>query len=61
MEGKFELLNIHDKKIKMMDVREFARILTETTGDEQQDKERFFECMPTQRQEAIQLDPERLE
>ena len=52
-EGQFEVLNNHSKKLKFMDVRDYARMITETTGDEKMDLERYFEVMPLDKKEAI--------
>lgn len=60
IEGSFEFLNTHQKSVKVVDVREYARLLTETTGDEQTDLERFFEYMPPAKRDRIQQDAARL-
>ena len=56
LEGSFEFLNTHSKLLRFMDVREYARLITESTGEEATDLERYFEFMPQEKRERIQGD-----
>lgn len=51
-----ELLNSHAKKLKLMDVREFVRLITEYSGDETTDFNNFMEFMPQDKKDAVQAD-----
>lgn len=61
IEGTFELLNTHERKIKAIDVREFARSLTEITGDEQEDSKRILEMLPQKYRDEIFDDEESMQ
>ena len=46
IDGSFELMNSDSKNIKLIDIREFTRNLVETTGDLEDDMQRYLEAIP---------------